>query len=151
MATNKVQRFAYLLLVPVLLSFWGCSRYQIKQTIEAYSTKPGFELKVIHTDSISPDHDKDVSKILSYLKGIQDVYILRFDSVKGKTAENQKLCDKLERYIKSAHFENLMEFGSKSLVGLYLKKDSNGNIDQVIFIKSGGRHSVYIWAPHSKN
>jgi hypothetical protein len=137
-------------LVPVLLSLWGCSRYQIKQTLEAYSTKPGFELKVIRTDSISPQHNKDVSKILSYLKGIKEVYILKFDSVKGSTTENQKLSDKLEKYIKSAHFENLMEIETKSLVGLYLKKDSNGDIDQVIFIKSGGRHSLYIWAPHSK-
>ena len=151
MATNKVQRFAYLLLVPVLLSLWGCSRYQIKQTIEAYSTKPGFELKVIHTDSISNQQDKEVSKILSYLKGVKEVYILKFDSVKGNASENQKLCEKLERYIKSAHFKNLMEFESKSLVGLYLKKNSSGDINQVIFIKSGGRHSVYIWASHSKS
>lgn len=145
---NKVQRFAFLLLVPALLFFWGCSRYQIRNTMESYSHKPGFELSVVHTDSIS--NDEHVSKLLSYLKGVKEVYILKFDAVKGSVSVNQKLTEKLEKYVKSEHFENLMDIEGKSTVGLYLKKDNQGNIDQVIFIKSGGKHSIYIWAPHSK-
>lgn len=140
----------FLLLVPALLSLWGCSRYQIQHTIEAYSHKPGFELKVIHADSLSFDNE-NVSKVLSYLKGVKEVYILNFNSAKGNSAENKELCDKLEKYVNSAHFENLVKVeGKKDLVALYLKKDNEGNIDQVIFMKSGGKHSVYIWAPHSK-
>lgn len=145
---NKVQRFAFLLLVPALLFFWGCSRYQIRSVMEAYSHKPGFELQVVHTDSIS--NNEHVSKLLSYLKGVKKVYILKFDAAKGSMAENQKLTDKLEKYVKSEHLENLIDIEGKSTVGLYLKKDNQGNIDQVIFIKSGGKHSIYIWAPHSK-
>lgn len=147
--TNKVQRFGILLLVPALLLLWGCSRYQVAHTLKAYSNKPGFELKVIQTDSIG-SHDQNIGKIFKYLNGVKEVYILKFDASKGNTVENKKLCNKLEKYVKSARFENLMEIEGKSTVGLYLKKDNQGNIDQVVFIKSGGKHSVYIWAPHSK-
>lgn len=149
MKTSKVQRFVFLLLVPALLLLWGCSRYPIAQAMKDYSHKPGFELKVINTDSIS-SHDAHLGMVFKYLKGVKEVYILTFDSSKGSVAENQKLYTKLKKYITSAHFDNLMDIESKSIVGLYLKKDNNGDIDQVIFIKSGGKHSLYVWAPKSQ-
>lgn len=150
METNKVRRFGLLLLVPAMLLLWGCSRYRIAETFKSYSGKPGFELKIIHTDSIS-SHDQNLAKIFKYLKEIKEVYILKFDPSKGNIAENQKLSNRVEKYVASAHFENLINVEGKSFVGLYVKKDKNGDIDQVIFIKSGGKHSLYIWAPHSKN
>ncbi len=149
MKGNKVQRFVFLLLVPALLSLWGCSRYQIGAALKSYSHKSGFELKIIHSDSISPEQQK-LSKVFRYLKGVKEVYILKFDSLKGNSTENQKLCNRLEKYISSEHFENLMEIEGKNHFGLYLKKDHNGEIEQVIFIKSGGRHSLYVWAPRSE-
>lgn len=149
MKRNKVQRFVFLLLVPVLLSLWGCSRYQIGDALKSYSHKPGFELQIIHSDSISSQQQK-LSKVFKYLKGVKEVYILKFDSLKGNSTENQKLCDRLEKYISSGHFENLVNIEGKTRFGLYLKKDHNAEIEQVIFLKSGGRHSLYIWAPRSE-
>lgn len=149
METNKARRFGFLILVPALLFFWGCSRNRIAQTLQSYSHKPGFELKIIHTDSLSSGKH-DMMKIFKYLNGVKEVYILKFDAAKGDSAVNQKLHDRLERYIASDHFENLLEVDGKSLIGLYLKKDRNGEPEQVIFVKSGGKHSLYIWAPHSE-
>ena len=148
MKTNKIQRFLFILLVPALLSLWGCSQYQIGDALKSYSQRPGFELNIIHSDSISSK--KELSMVFRYLKGIKEVYILKFDSLKGSYAENQKLSSKLEKYISENHFENLMEIQGKNLVGLYLKKDHNNEIGQLIFIKSGGRHSLYVWAPRSE-
>lgn len=149
MKTSKVQRFVFLLMVPALLLLWGCSRYHIAQAMKDYSHKPGFELEIINTDSISAN-DVHLGMIFKYLKGVKEIYILKFDSTKGSAAENRKLYMKLKKYVTAAHFDNLIDIESKNIVGLYLKKDDNGDVDQVIFIKSGGKHSLYVWAPDSR-
>ncbi|MBE0651892.1 MAG: DUF4252 domain-containing protein [Bacteroidales bacterium] len=149
MRTSKVQRFVFLLMVPVLLSLWGCSRYHVEQTLKSYSHKPGFELKVINTDSIS-SHSEHLGMVFKYLKGVKEIYILTFNSEKGSSAENMELRTKLKKYISSANFETLIDVQGETLVGLYLQKNDKGTPEQVIFMKSGGKNSVYVWAPNTE-
>ncbi len=149
MNKSKIQRFVFLLWVPALLLLWGCSRYPVRQALEAYAHKPGFELKVVHTDSLSSGGQLD--QVLSHLKKVKEIYILRFDSTKGSAAENRRLCERIQRYVTHAHFQKVLDIESKSTIGLYLKKDGQGQNTQVIFLKSGGRHSLYVWAPESQD
>ncbi|MBN2638904.1 MAG: DUF4252 domain-containing protein [Bacteroidales bacterium] len=144
------------LLIPVfvfsLITLWGCSHYEMRRTLEYYGKQPGFELKVISTDStkLSSQHS-EISTITRYLSGVKKVYILKFDSTKGNSDENDKLYQKLNNLLKDNDFNDVFSFNGKKQVGLYLKKDNSGNIDQTVFLKWGGRYSVYIWAPRSKN
>lgn len=149
-----VNKRFYSLVIPVsllfLLGLWGCSNNQILHTLQYYGDKPGFELKIIKNDSLNASSQEELSKVVRYLTGVKKVYILKFDSEKGDPSVNAELYAKLKKYLEEQEFSNLLSFGGKSQVGLYMKKDKNGEINQFLFLKTGGKHSVYIWAPYSQ-
>ena len=150
-----INRRFYSLVIPVTLLFlvalWGCSNNQIQRTLRSYGDKPGFELQIIRNDSLKASSQGDLSKVARYLVGVNQIYILKFDSEKGDPSVNTRLYNKLKDYLEKEDFTELFSLGSKNQVGLYLKRDKNGEVDQVLFFKSGGKHSVYIWAPHAKD
>lgn len=118
-------------------------------TFKHYAQKPGFVLKIIRSDSLS-EGSKGISKMLRYLDGIQEVYVLTFDADSGNVRENQALYHHLNQQIADDHFENLFSVGGKNQLGLYAQKDENGEVSQMLFLKSGGRHSLYVWAPKTR-
>lgn len=136
---------------PVLLLFtlvlWGCSNSQLRQTIKNYGEKPGFELKIIDNDSIQSGSQEGLAKLTRYLSGVKKVYILKFDSTAGNTMENQQLYQKIQEYLKRQSFVDVFSLEGKKHVGIYIKKDKSGNLEQTLFVKWGGRYSLYIWAP----
>ena len=119
-------------------------------TFKSYARQPGFNLKIIRSDSLS-DGPKSLSMMMRYLDGIQEVYVLTFDADSGSLRENKSLYQHLTEQIANQHFENIISVGGKSQLGLYAQKDENGDISQMLFLKSGGRHSVYVWAPKTKD
>ena len=60
--------------------------------------------------------------------------------------ENSALYHNLLQEVADQNFENLFSVGKRQL-GLYAKKDEQGEVSQLLFLKTGGRHSVYVWAP----
>ncbi len=122
----------------------------IGYTFKHYAQKPGFDLKIIRSDSLS-EGPKGVSRMLRYLDGLQEIYVLQFDADSGNIRENDKLYHHLMQQISNEHFENLMSIGGKSHWGLYAQKDQSGGMSQMLFLKSGGRHSLYVWSPKTRH
>ena len=148
MKRNNRLKIGVVLLVPFLFLLTACNT-NIGYTLKHYAQKPGFDLNIIRSDSLS-DSSKGLSKILSYFDGIHEVYVLKFDADSGNVRENDKLYHHLTQLISNEHFENLISVGGKSQLGLYAQKDQNGEVRQMLFLKSGGRHSLYVWAPKTK-
>jgi hypothetical protein len=148
MKRNSQIKKGMLLLVPFLFLLAACNT-NVGFTLKHYAQKPGFDLKIIRSDSLS-EGPKGLSKMLRYLDGIQQVYVLTFDADSGNIRENEALFHHLKQKIADQHFENLISVGGKSQLGLYAQKDENGEVSQMLFLKSGGRHSLYVWAPKNK-
>ncbi|MBN2616584.1 MAG: DUF4252 domain-containing protein [Bacteroidales bacterium] len=140
-----------ILVIPAFLLFvlalWGCSNSQLQRTLKYYGEKPGFELKIIDNDSIKNGSQDGLSKLTRYLTGVKKVYILKFDSAAGNPSENQQLYQKIQEYLKRQSFADVFSLEGRKHIGIYLKKDKSGSIEQTLFLKWGGRYSLYIWAP----
>ncbi len=149
MKRNNRLKIGVVLLVPFLFLLTACNT-NIGYTLKHYAQKPGFDLNIIRSDSLS-DSPKGISYMLRYLDGMQEIYMLQFDADSGNIRENDKLYHHLMQQVSHEHFENLMSIGGKSHWGLYAQKDQSGEINQMLFLKSGGRHSLYVWAPKAKD
>jgi len=147
---NNNLKFSFLILVVFMLSLAACNHNRIARTLRVYGEKQGFELQIIHTDSLSINH-QGLSGILKYLDGVKKVYMLKFDAKSGNHSVNELLYQRLQQQITGQRFERVLNIEGKSKLGLYVQKNKKGDIKQLVFIKSGGRHSLYLWAPYSKN
>lgn len=145
MKRNSLVKSGMVLAVFSLLLLTACSS-NMGTTFQHYARQPGFDLKIVRSDSLS-DGPKSMSRMMRYLDGIQEVYVLTFDADSGNVRENSALYHHLMNQIADQNFENLFSVGGKRQLGLYAKKDEQGEVNQLLFLKTGGRHSVYVWAP----
>ena len=145
MKRNSLVKSGMVLAIFSLFLLTACSS-DMGTTFQHYAHQQGFDLKIVRSDSLS-DGPKSMSKMMRYLDGIQEVYVMTFNADSGNVRENSALYHNLLQEVADQNFENLFSVGGKRQLGLYAKKDEQGEVSELLFLKTGGRHSVYVWAP----
>ena len=131
----------------VLLPSCASSR-SVGRLFEQYAQKEGFVL-----DKSEPDLHFDFGKdkeIISFVNSVKEVYTLTFDRENGSEKELGRFEKHLERTLKRAGYKTAMEFKAGGRLAIYVKRDKNNNISELLFVKEFGDNYSWVWAPAEK-
>jgi hypothetical protein len=130
---------AMLMAIPVL--FYAQDR-DIKKLYQKYEKVTGFTMET-EDPEINIDMDGDFS---SFLNRVDNLYILTFESEKGKVSDRDAFEDKLLKMCNKKGFSTIMDISGESGIKLLSRKNNNDETTDFLLITIGEEESMFFWA-----